>query len=61
MGSSDLTDGTWIWPEGLPIYVEKYNVELPEEFIAHTRCAGFVPPPCAVLLRENIEIDVENG
>jgi hypothetical protein len=35
MGSSDLTDGTWLWPEGLAHYVRKHDVVLPEEFIAH--------------------------
>jgi hypothetical protein len=37
MGTSDLTDGHWIWPEGLYIYIDKYNVELPAEFLAHVK------------------------
>ena len=32
-GSLDLTDGKWIWPEGLSHYVKEHNVRLPEEFI----------------------------
>ena len=35
MGSRDLTDGTWMWPEGLAHYVRDHNVVLPEEFVAH--------------------------
>jgi hypothetical protein len=33
MGCLDLTDGEWVWPEGLAHYVEKHNVCLPDEFI----------------------------
>lgn len=33
MGSRCLTDGAWVWPEGLPHYVEAHSVLLPEEFI----------------------------
>ena len=37
MGDRDLTDGTWVWPEGLWHYVEKHNIILPEDFITHCR------------------------
>ena len=37
MGSRDLTDGDWVWPEGLSHYVEFHDVMLPEHFIAHCR------------------------
>jgi hypothetical protein len=33
MGSRCLTDGSWVWPEGLVHYVEVHHVRLPEEFI----------------------------
>lgn len=33
MGSRDLTDGEWIWPEGLAHYVEKHDVCLPDSFV----------------------------
>jgi hypothetical protein len=39
MGSRDLSDGTWVWPEGLAHYVERHNVVLPEAFV-HTMRAG---------------------
>jgi len=37
MGSSDVTDNVWIWPEGLPHYIEQHDVDLPEAFIEHAR------------------------
>lgn len=33
MGSRDLTDGTWVWPEGLAHYVESHGVNLPSRFV----------------------------
>ena len=33
MGCKELTDGEWIWPEGLAHYIEKHSVILPDEFI----------------------------
>jgi hypothetical protein len=33
MGDSDLTDGIWVWPQGLSHYVSLHNVQLPSEFI----------------------------
>lgn len=35
MGNRDLTDGEWVWPEGLAVYVALYNVNLPPSFISH--------------------------
>jgi hypothetical protein len=35
MGSRDLTDGTWVWPEGLAHYVESHGVDLPSKFLDH--------------------------
>jgi hypothetical protein len=34
MGGRELTDGEWIWPDGLVHYVRAHSVVLPEEFIA---------------------------
>lgn len=33
MGCRELTDGEWIWPEGLAHYVRDHSILLPEEFI----------------------------
>ena len=40
-GFTDLTDGTWIWPEGLAHYISDHNVELPKEFITHMKKNDF--------------------
>jgi len=40
MGSRDLTDGIWLWPEGLVHYVEVHGVALPGDFIADARRRG---------------------
>ena len=34
-GSSELTDGDWVWPEGLAHYVAQHAVRLPDEFVRH--------------------------
>jgi hypothetical protein len=36
-GVSELTDGTYVWPEGLAHYVELHEVRLPDEFLEHAR------------------------
>jgi hypothetical protein len=43
LGSADLSDGEWVWPEGLFHYVEKHNVKLPDEFVARMRAKGWQP------------------
>lgn len=37
LGSCDLTDGEWVWPEGLEHYVEEHGLFLPDEFIDSMR------------------------
>lgn len=37
MGDSDLTDGVWVWPEGLSHYVKEHNVMVPKDFIIHAQ------------------------
>lgn len=44
MGHSDLSDGEWIWPEGLAHYVERHGVALPREFVDHARRHSFQCP-----------------
>lgn len=41
LGDSDRTDGTWLWPEGLPHYLEHHAVRPPEPFLVHLRAARF--------------------
>jgi len=45
MGHADLSDGRWVWPEGLAHYVERHGVVLPSAFVEHARSHGFVCPP----------------
>src|SRR5262245_27807103 len=33
-GSSEFTDGTWVWPEGFSHYVEDHDVRPSVEFVA---------------------------
>lgn len=37
MGTRDLTDGQWVWPEGFAHYVEKHHVRPPDSFVEHVR------------------------
>lgn len=41
-GSADLSDGIFIWPEGLAHYVSEHNVSLPLKFTNHVlgRCVN---------------------
>ena len=41
LGDADITDGSWIWPEGLPHYLEQHAVRPPEPFLCHLRERGF--------------------
>jgi hypothetical protein len=44
LGDRDLTDGVWVWPEGLAHYVETHCVRLPDEFMNHMRSQGWRVP-----------------
>jgi hypothetical protein len=44
LGCSEMTDGVWIWPDGLAHYVEVHGVPLPEEVIETMRANSWVPP-----------------
>ncbi len=44
MGTADLCDGVWLWPEGLHVYVGRFHVRLPDEFVAHMRENRFTVP-----------------
>lgn len=44
MGSTELTDGVWIWPEGLAHYVASHELSLPDKFVEHARANGFRSP-----------------
>jgi hypothetical protein len=49
MGRADLTDGTFVWPEGLAHYLDRHDVRLPQHFLTHVQqrngsLAPFTPP-----------------
>jgi hypothetical protein len=44
MGAAEFTDGEWVWPEGLPHYIEVHSVRLPEELIATMESHGWKVP-----------------
>lgn len=44
MGSRELTDGVYLWPEGLAVYVSEYGVTLPHEVVEHMRKSDFTIP-----------------
>jgi hypothetical protein len=35
MGNSELTDGTYCWPEGLAHYIEAHQLRLPDQVVQH--------------------------
>ena len=41
MGTQDLTDGTWVWPEGLYHYLRAHSLRLPDEFARHAADNSF--------------------
>lgn len=47
-GSTELTDGIWLWPEGLRHYVVEHHVRLPAEFVNHMQSNDFLVPSIAV-------------
>lgn len=36
-GNLKLTDGTYVWPEGLAHYVGRHGIKLPHDFLEHAR------------------------
>jgi hypothetical protein len=59
MGSRDLGDGVWLWPEGLAHYVESHSVCLPDELVQTMRSHGWQAPAEEALPPE--EERVEQG
>lgn len=42
--TSIYSDGVWIWKEYLIHYLEKYNIQLPSEFIFHAKSNNWRSP-----------------
>ena len=49
IGTQDLTDGTWRFPEGFVHYVRSHRVKPPAEFLEHMRERSFRVPEWSVL------------
>lgn len=45
MGDFEMSDGVYLWPQGLAHYVSVHHVRLPDEFVERMRERGFEPPP----------------
>ncbi len=41
---ADKTDGVWLWPGHYAYYVEKYGVDIPQDFLDHMSRQGWVAP-----------------
>jgi hypothetical protein len=45
LGHRDVTDGTFVWPEGLAHYLDHHQVRLPARFVAHVLARDAVIAP----------------
>lgn len=43
-GSTCMSDGVWLWPEGLVHYVECHSLRLPDEFVATMEGNAWIVP-----------------
>ncbi|GGY32717.1 hypothetical protein [Streptomyces tanashiensis] len=46
--SSLVTDGTWLWRQDFPHYLETHHVSLPERFLEHVRSRNYQVPTITV-------------
>lgn len=54
MGCRDLSDGVWVWPEGLVHYVKEHNLRLPDEFVSHARVHNWLVSDETIVDEESI-------
>ena len=57
LGCRDLTDGEWVWPEGLAHYVEAHSVFLPEPLVDTIRAHGWRVPEQVTVPPDDAEPD----
>ena len=60
MGTRDLTDGVWMWPEGFAHYVESHDIKLPEKFIEHMHLVNWEMNPCTPKIEINVKMFSDN-
>lgn len=44
IGTKELSDGIYYWPEGLVHYIEQHQVKLPKKFLRHVKKNQFIKP-----------------
>ena len=44
IGTQDLTDGTYVFPEGLVHYIKSHNLKPEQDFISHIKANNFTVP-----------------
>lgn len=54
MGSRCLTDGTWVWPEGLAHYVATHSIDLPDELVHLMRENSWVPHQSEIVVPRDV-------
>jgi hypothetical protein len=57
LGTRDLTDGRWVWPEGLWHYVADHRVRLPDAFVAEAAENNFAVPALPALDPRQVSFD----
>ncbi|MFE3329907.1 hypothetical protein [Streptomyces sp. NPDC059176] len=60
-GSSVLTDGQFVWREDLAWYIERYQVDLPQDFIDTAQSHDFRTPPVGHEALLNISVEVSRA
>lgn len=54
--AEESTDGVWLWPGHYAYYVEKYGVDVPQEFLGHMSRQGWIAPELTeAQMREVVE------
>lgn len=39
-----MTDGTWLWLDDLPDYIDHHDLAIPTAMLAHIQSVGYMPP-----------------
>ena len=50
MGSAELSDGEWVWPEGLVHYLRIHQVPLPDSFLKSIETNESIVPEPSIML-----------
>ena len=58
-GCLELSDGMWLWPEGLAHYVNAHAVRLPDEFVNYAAARDFRPPELETALNGKTVVEDE--